>query len=283
MAAKHLMFGTLKRFLLSTFIAALLFGLVITATVYSESEPNDAKLFYVFVSVTATFTLLFWSVRFAVSRVDANRELANLMHGRNDKADQSFGKLVEQQYGPALKDNICVFEDFWKSSFRNDLNRHSIATIIVMFFSVVTVLVVGGIVMFFDQTDTTAAVVTAVGGALPALITATSLKIWLETRRNLDRSSEQMSLLLKQRIRMLLFWSRELRFEDEAGFQDHIRSCNLFLAYLRTGGEEAPVDQDREPIVESLPRAGKSMRSFRKSASRNGKTSFSPLVPAAGS
>ncbi len=138
--------------------------------------------------------------------------------------------------------------------------------------------------LFFDQTDLTAGIVTAIGGVLPAAITATSLKIWLESRRNLDRSSDQMSLLFKQRIRMLLFWSRGAEVKSEADFQDHIRSCNLYLAYLRAGGDDISLELKPETTALRSPKEARPPRSSRKPAGKNGgKPIISFAAPGGGS
>lgn len=146
--------------------------------------------------------------------------------------------MIIAQYGPELIENILAHEEFCRQGYRTDLARHTWAHALVMLSSVISIC--AGLFIFysFGSTGTSAAnvaFVSALGGLLPAIVTATSLKVWLQTRANLDRTRREVDRLLKQRLRIIFFWTGRAHFGSKNDFQEEVRSADLFLQYLRFG------------------------------------------------
>jgi hypothetical protein len=215
-----------------------------------ERNLSDQQIFTFSMSIFLPILACLWGARFIRDWIRHNKATARALGDEADDANEAFRTLIETQYGRALVDNIFAYEAFWTKSYQIDLNRHTIATAIVMASAVISISM--GLLIFSRVPAAEGSIspyVTALGGALPALVTATSLKIWLETRKNLNATAQQVDLLLRQRIRLIVFWSGRGQFASSEQFEDHVHATSLFLEYLRSGSDhETPEAREKRHL-----------------------------------
>jgi hypothetical protein len=220
------------------YVATTMLALLVTRAVVVEADSrfsvSNQQYPVLVLSILFPAIAFLWGARWIFLRLKKNKETASAVGDEKSASDQTFRALIAEQYGQALAENIMSYETFWRAGYQADLNRHTIATGIILGASVISISM--GLLLFSDvrsiSQSTSASVVI---GALPALVTATALKVWLETRKNLTATREQVDILLRQRIRLITFWASRGQFPSSELFESHVHACNMFLNYIRAG------------------------------------------------
>jgi len=122
--------------------------------------------------------------------------------GSNEKPNIDFEKKAGSAFGPEFVSNIFFYEDYCKNEYIQDMRKHYVAWIFLAVSGLITI--GAAMLVIFRGAEADVKWIEAVGVTLPALVTGVLLKIWLETRDNLDRTRQRTDTIYRQRLRLLL-------------------------------------------------------------------------------
>lgn len=173
--------------------------------------------FPVRVQIASLFTTIFLIVIWgsAVSRTVSSFVQSSVRSLGNHKTekDAEFTKFVEKIYSTSLANSIFDYEEFCKNEYFADWNRHAHSYVLIFLSSVASV----GLAIYLLSTPDlrdSETWVTAAAAILPGIVSGICMKIWLETRKNMEASRRRIDHVFRTRVRMNLVLGRRDRADD---------------------------------------------------------------------
>ncbi len=198
-----------RHYLAVTFFASLTIGVAITIPLYvkeigkAQASPSALAEALSFMALVVAIGLLTTWPRWFFSKWNTMvQQAVGPLGASNEKPNKDFEKRAGSAFGPEFVSNLFSYEDYCKNEYIQDMRKHYVAWVFLAFSGLLTVgaaflVIFGGVRKNIEWIE-------AVGVTLPALVTGVLLKIWLETRENLDRTRQRTDTIYRQRIRLLL-------------------------------------------------------------------------------
>ena len=149
--------------------------------------------------------------------------------GSNEKPNMDFEKLASTVFGNELVSNIFSYEDYCKNEYIQDMRKHYVAWVFLALSGLLTV--VAAILVIFGGVEKNLRWIEAIGVTLPALVTGIILKIWLETRENLDETRKRTDRIYRERIRLLFLVAKHVD-SRKTSLTDSIALNRQILDYI---------------------------------------------------
>ena len=199
-----------RHYLAVTFFLSLIIAIALTILFFfnelSAEKPPPAALasaLSFMALIVAVGLITTWPRWFFAKWNEMVQRAVGPLGASNEKPNKDFEKRAGAAFGPEFVSNIFSYEDYCKNEYIQDMRKHYLAWIQLALSGLITV-VAALLVIFAPVKEDDVKWIEAVGVTLPALVTGVLLKIWLETRDNLEDTRKRTDTIYRQRIRLLL-------------------------------------------------------------------------------
>ena len=217
----------------------------------SSSIGND-EVYLIFSTIFIFLISIFWGVKIWKKIFDAGSKFSASLGDVGGNESELFRNLLDGYYNPSLSEGIIHYEKFCRHEYDVDLRRHALSYILVFLSSMIAIGMGFFIVMRYSQAteDLTGIkdVISALGGILPGVVSATTLKMWLETRTNLLRTRARVHDVLRQKMRVMIALGRK-RGESEWIDEELVRAQDILDYIQGTGSPSSVGAHDEEAAV----------------------------------
>jgi hypothetical protein len=234
-----------RHYLAVTFFISLAIAIVLTVLIFTElrtDKPEPAVLanaLSFMALVVAIGVLTTWPRWFFAKWNAMVQRAVGPLGASNEKPNKDFEKRAGAAFGPELVSNVFSYEDYCKNEYIQDMRKHYVAWIQLAVSGLITI--GAALLVIFSRSEGDVKWIEAVGVTLPALVTGVLLKIWLETRDNLDKTRQRTDTIYRQRIRLLLLTGNHSKGSK---LPDSIALNRQILDYINRSesGEAAPAE-----------------------------------------
>lgn len=230
----------LRRFVSDHYLAVTFFVSLTVATTLAlfvfdkarstQAEVNEVRKAFTLALIVLTIGLLWTWPRWFLAKLNSIiRDAIGTLGGSDDRSDIDFKKRIGSVFGLELVSNISTYETYCKNEYVLDMQKHHLAWLMLAVSGAITV--VAALIVIFSPVKGNEKWIEAIGVTVPALVTGVLLKIWLETRENLNKTRQRTDTIYRQRIRLLLLVANHVKTPN-ASWADSIELNRQLLDYI---------------------------------------------------